>query len=106
MIYYKNFCKCHSVLPTNRKIKEVNENITKHYILGDIGVGGGFYFLIFYFWWDWGLKSGLCICKAVSPVLESVSLWLFCRCSLVNYLSGLALNCDPPDLCLLSSLRL
>jgi hypothetical protein len=29
--------------------------------------------------------------------------WVFLRWGLENYLPGLALNCDPPDLCLLSS---
>jgi hypothetical protein len=57
----------------------------------------------FFFWWDWGLNSGLCSCKAgilpLEPLLQSILLWLFWRLGLMNYLPTLALNCNPPDLC-------
>jgi hypothetical protein len=37
----------------------------------------------FFLWWDWGLNSGLCTCKAVTlllePHLQSILLWLFWR---------------------------
>jgi hypothetical protein len=54
-----------------------------------LGVWHVFFFL---FWWDWGLKSGLCSCKAGSLPLEyclqSILLWLLWRWGLENYLLG------------------
>jgi hypothetical protein len=58
------------------------------------------------FHWHWSLNSGHHTCKAGVLPLEpnqSTLLWLFWRKSLANYLSGLTLNCDPPNLCLPSS---
>jgi hypothetical protein len=55
--------------------------------------------------WDLNLrlhtyKAGLyCLSHASSPF----SFWLFCRWGFMNYLPGLALNHDPPDLSLPSS---
>jgi hypothetical protein len=60
--------------------------------------------------WHWGLNSWLCVCKAgigkacilpLESYLQSSSLWLFWRWGLVNYLSGLASNLNPPNLSLL-----
>jgi hypothetical protein len=60
-----------------------------------------------FFWWEWGLNSGLCTCKActlpLEPHLQSIFLCLFWRWSLSIYLPGLALNHDPPNLSLPSS---
>jgi hypothetical protein len=60
----------------------------------------------FSFWWVWSLHSGLHDCKAsillFEPHLLSISLWLFWRWGLINYLSGLTLN-HSPDLSLPSS---
>jgi hypothetical protein len=53
--------------------------------------------------WDWDLNSGLCTCKSGALWLQSILLWLFWRWSLKNYLPGLALNCNPPDLSLPST---
>jgi hypothetical protein len=51
--------------------------------------------------------EGLSLNKAdtllLEPQLQSILLWLFWRQGLKNYLLGLALNFDLPDLCLLSS---
>jgi hypothetical protein len=59
--------------------------------------------MIFVFWWEWGLNSGLCACKAgtllLEPHLQSTLLWLF----LTNSLLGLASNHNPPDFSLPSS---
>jgi hypothetical protein len=52
------------------------------------------YFYCYYFWWDWGLNSGLCTYKAGT---------LFWSRGLLNCLPGLSSNCDPPDLSLPSS---
>jgi hypothetical protein len=41
-----------------------------------------FYFIYFYFiifWWEWGLKSGLCVCNAGTLPLKSILFWLFWR---------------------------
>jgi hypothetical protein len=40
---------------------------------------------------------------SLEPHLRSILLWFIWRWSLENYLPGLALNCDPPDLSLPSS---
>jgi hypothetical protein len=57
-----------------------------------------------FFWWDWGLNSGLCTCKAgavpLEPHLHSILLWLFWRWGLENYLSPWASNHNLPDLSL------
>jgi hypothetical protein len=61
----------------------------------------------FFFWWDWGFNSALCTWKVgtlpLEPHLQSLLLWLFGDGGLTNYLPGLALNCDLPDLSLPSS---
>jgi hypothetical protein len=58
----------------------------------------------FFFGRDWGLNSGLCTCKPgalpIDPHLQSILLWLFWRWGLENYFTGLASNCNPPDLSL------
>jgi hypothetical protein len=52
-------------------------------------------------WWDWGLNSGLRVCKAgtllLEPHLQSILLWLFLRWGLVNSLLWLASNLDSPN---------
>jgi hypothetical protein len=62
---------------------------------------------IFFFLWNWRLNSGFHNCKAVTlplePHLQSILLWLFWRWGFWNYLPGLALNRNPPDLSLPSS---
>jgi hypothetical protein len=63
-------------------------------------------FFIFFLWWDWGLNSGLHICK-----VGTLSLKLFCSGyfgvgggqDLINYLPRLASNQDPPGLSFPSS---
>jgi hypothetical protein len=54
-----------------------------------------------------GLNPGFCTCKAgallLEPLLQFILLWVFWRWGLVNYLSRLALNCDPLQLSLPSS---
>jgi hypothetical protein len=46
-------------------------------------------FFFFFFLWDWGLNSGLCICKAgallLQPYLQSIFLRLFWRWCLKNF---------------------
>jgi hypothetical protein len=46
----------------------------------------------FFFLWDWGLNSGLCVCKAgtllLEPHLQSILFWLFWRWGLTNYFPG------------------
>jgi hypothetical protein len=58
----------------------------------------------FCFWWDWGLNTELCTCKAgalqFGPHLQSILLWLFWRWGFTNSLPRLALNHDLPDLSL------
>jgi hypothetical protein len=52
---------------------------------------------LFFVLWYWGLNSG--------PMPRATLLFVmgfFLRYCLTNYLSRLALNSDPPDLCLLS----
>jgi hypothetical protein len=53
------------------------------------------------------LNSRLCAHEAgtllLEPCLQFILLWLFWRWGLENYLSGLTLNRDPPDLRLLSN---
>jgi hypothetical protein len=53
----------------------------------------------FFFLQFWGLISGLHLEPLHQP---NFWWWGFLRQGLMNYLPGLALNCDPPDLCLLS----
>jgi hypothetical protein len=42
-----------------------------------------FFLFQYFFWWDWGLNSELCICKAATlllePHLQHMLLWLFWR---------------------------
>jgi hypothetical protein len=75
-------------------------------------IAGGVYysfslFLFFFFLVKWDLNKGDYTCKAAAlqlePLLQSILHWLFWRWGLKNYLSGLASNCDPPDLSLPSS---
>jgi hypothetical protein len=51
-----------------------------------------------FFWWNWGLNSGLCTCKAwalpLEPCFQSTSFWLFWRWGLLNYLPWLTSNLD------------
>jgi hypothetical protein len=61
-----------------------------------------FTILIFYlfFWWDWGLTSGLHTCKVgtllLEPHLQSILLWLFWRWGLENLdSSSLSLLSEP-----------
>jgi hypothetical protein len=61
------------------------------------------------FWWDWVLNLGLYACKTgallLEPNCQSILFWLFWKWSPVNYLPGLALNLNPPNLSLPSSHR-
>jgi hypothetical protein len=54
-----------------------------------------------------GFELRISCCKAGALLLEphdqSSLLWLFWRCGLLNYLPGLSLNSNPPNLSLLSS---
>jgi hypothetical protein len=68
-----------------------------------------FPFLFFFFWWDWGfelrtshLQSRLSTAWATPEVHFAVVIF---EMGLVNYLPGLALNCNHPDLSLPSSLH-
>jgi hypothetical protein len=60
--------------------------------------------LFFFLGGGWGLNSGLCACKVgtlpLEPQLQSILLCLFWRWGLSNYLPGVAMNCDSPDLSL------
>jgi hypothetical protein len=53
------------------------------------------------------LNLSFTLCKAdallLEPHLQSISLWLFWRWGLANYLLGLVSKCDPPDLSLPNS---
>jgi hypothetical protein len=61
-----------------------------------------FSFLSF-FWWDWGLNSELYSCKAGALTLEPHFALVMLEMGLENYLPGLALNHDSPNLSLISS---
>jgi hypothetical protein len=47
----------------------------------------------FFFWWDWGLNSGLCICKAgalqLEPHFQSILVWLFWRRGVAKFEASL-----------------
>jgi hypothetical protein len=54
-----------------------------------------------FFWWDWGLNSGLQAYKADTSWLEPhflfILLWLFWKTDLVNYFPGPPLSVYLPD---------
>jgi hypothetical protein len=59
-----------------------------------------------FFWWDWGLNSGLHNCKArilLEPHLHSILLWFFWRWGSHKLFAQAGLNCSPPNLSLPSS---
>jgi hypothetical protein len=63
---------------------------------------------VFCFGWEWGLNSGLCTCKDGTVLLELYLQAIFALIildngGLTNYLRGLVLNHDPPNLSLPSS---
>jgi hypothetical protein len=88
------------MLPRNFKKEEERNTINSNYWSDNP-------FLSFSFFGGNKVDSGLCAYKAgtllLEPHLQSIWLRLFWRWSLVNYLPGLALNHNPPNLILPSS---
>jgi hypothetical protein len=68
------------------------------------------FFMLFYFMllWKWSLNWVLHVCKTdylvLEPYLQSILLWLFWTWRSLGYFSGVAVNRDPSDLILSSSL--
>jgi hypothetical protein len=71
----------------------------KEWVCINFCLGLFLFLLIFFFWYDWGLNSGVHVYKAgtllLEPQLQSILLWLFSRWSFTNYLPRLASNSNP-----------
>jgi hypothetical protein len=101
-VYANNYYIILNIIIANHKSKTQRNNTSKATVVRY------FSFLLSFFWGggDWGLNSGLNICKAdtlsLETHLQSILLWLIWRWNLTNSLAGLTLNSSPPDLRLLN----